>query len=290
MHHSSWWAEIARFPLQRWHKVALVGSMWVALTAVSAKAPVVPGSDSQALVREVIANEVRAESNDHSFWSYREVTQRDGKKLLFEFVETHDGAIHRLLAVNGEPLNQRARQAETARIQRLITSPQAVRAAQRKDEEDAQKERDFLKLFPDVFRYREQQRQDENVALAFAPNPNYNPSGYMAEVLHCLEGSMVVNVRQKRLVSINGRLTREVKFWGGLLGHVDAGGRFSVTMLNVAPGYWELKSLHVNMHGKVLLFKTITAHENNEYSEYRPMPPGTTPVQAAELLEKNSHF
>ena len=37
----------------------------------------------------------------------------------------------------------------------------------------------------------------------------------------------------------------EVKFWGGLAGHLNPGGTFSVELENVEPGDWELKSLDV---------------------------------------------
>src|SRR5579862_4245896 len=78
--------------------------------------------------------------------------------------------------------------------------------------------------------------------------------------------------RQKRLVSVQGRLTTNVKFWGGVLGHLNSGGTFSVSMQNVAPGDWELKSLDVDMQGKALLFKTIGVQQRETYSNYTPMP------------------
>ncbi len=240
------------------------------------------------LVREVIQNEIQAEPSNNNMWSYRELTNRKGKELLLEYCQTKYGTIHRLLAVNGHPLNPSQRQAEDIRIQKLLRSPDAVRAAQKKERADAQEERKFLRLFLDAFRYQEEGQQGDLMKLGFRPNSDFHPSTDEERVLHSLKGTMVVDVQQKRLVSVNGRLTTEVKFWGGLAGHLNAGGTFSVLSENVAPGDWELKSLDVEMNGKALLFKTITVREQDTYSSYTLVPPSTSLAQAAERLQKDS--
>jgi len=75
---------------------------------------------------------------------------------------------------------------------------------------------------------------------------------------------------------------------GGLAGHLNRGGTFSVQLENVAPGDWEVKSLNVEMNGKALLFKIITVREQDNYSNYTPIPPDTTLAQAAERLQEDS--
>jgi hypothetical protein len=243
---------------------------------------------SNQLVREVIQNEIQGQANDNNLWSYRELTERKGKSQLLEYCQTKYGTIHSLLAVNGQPLSPSRRQTEAKRIQMLIRSPDAMQAAQRKQSADAKEETRFLRLFPDAFLYQEEGQQGDLLKLGFTPNPNFRPSGNEERVLHCLEGTMVVDLKQKRLVSIDGRLLTEVKFWGGLAGHLNPGGTFSVQLENVAPGDWELKSLDVEMNGKALLFKTITVREQDTYSNYTPIPPNTSLAQAAERLQKDS--
>ena len=241
------------------------------------------------LASEVIQNEIKAEIDNKNLWSYCEVTKHQGKELLLEYCQTEHGTIHRLLAVDGQPLSGEQRQAEDQRIQKLIHSPDALQASQNKESSDAREERRFLKLFPDAFLYQEEGRHGELVKLRFTPNPNFHPSGSEQHVLHALTGTMVVDVNQKRLASIDGRLMTEVKFWGGLLGHLDQGGTFSVVLENVSPGDWELKSLKVEMDGKALFFKTIAVREQQTYFDYLPVPPGTTLEQAAERLRKDAN-
>jgi hypothetical protein len=65
-----------------------------------------------------------------------------------------------------------------------------------------------------------------------------------------------------RVAEVVGRLTHEVKFGGGLLGHLDSGGDFDVKQAEVAPGFWELTVLNVHMKGKALFFRTIGGIRN----------------------------
>lgn len=267
--------------------LALLLPFTIAIPLRTGKA-VTTTADADQLVREVISNETQSQVNDHNLWSYRELTKRKGEEVLIEYYQTKNGTIHRLLAEDGHPLNPEQRRAEDQRIERLIRSPSALQAAQRKEGADAEEERKFLRLFPEAFGYQEENLQGDLMTLRFTPNPHFHPSGNEQRVLHSLAGTMVVNVKQKRLASVHGRLMTPVKFWGGFLGHLDQGGTFSVVSENVAPGDWELRSLDIEMSGKALLFRTITVHEQDTYSDYAPVPPGLTLAQAAERLQEGS--
>jgi hypothetical protein len=64
-----------------------------------------------------------------------------------------------------------------------------------------------------------------------------------------MEGEMTIDTKQQRLAALNGHLVEDVKFGGGLLGHLDKGGRFEVRQTEVAPGHWEMTALNVDMKG-----------------------------------------
>jgi hypothetical protein len=102
--------------------------------------------------------------------------------------------------------------------------------------------------------------------------------------VHTMEGVLWVHGRQKRLVEISGDLTRPVKFGGGLLGQLDAGGHFYVKQEEVQPGYWELTILDVDMKGKELFFKTIGVQEEMKRSMFRRVRDDLTAAQGANLL------
>lgn len=237
------------------------------------------------LVREVVQNEIQAQLNDNSLWCYREQHQEDGKPdKTLDVCETKDGELQRVLAVNGRELDAAQRQAEDDRLQALIAHPEQLRAKQKKDREDGEQERNMLKIFPDAFRFECESESANQITLRFRPNPAFHPYTRAALVFHHLEGTLVLDTRQKRLVEVKGSLMSEVRFAGGLLGHLDKGGTFAVRQQEVGDGHWDLVFMSVHMTGRALFFKTIAVSERQTLSDYKPLPNGVTLQQAADFL------
>ena len=238
-----------------------------------------------ALVREVIHNEVEAQSRDQSLWCYREQQQEDAKPAkTLQVCQTKDGELERLVALDGRELTSLQAQAEDDRIQRVVSHPEQLRAKQKKEREDGEQARNLLATLPDAFLFQCDHKSGSLVTLRFRPNPAFRPSTRSAQVFHHMEGTLVVDAEQKRLVEINGRLTSEVKFLGGLLGHLDKDGTFCVKQQHVGEGHWDLRSMSVQMNGKALFFKTITVLETKSILDYQPLPPGATLQQTADFL------
>jgi hypothetical protein len=102
-----------------------------------------------------------------------------------------------------------------------------------------------------------------------------------------MAGTIWVNTKEDRLAEIDGHLVQRVNFGGGLLGHLDEGGKFHVTQTEVAPGHWEIGVMHIDMRGKALFFKTINEQQDEERSNFRQLPKNLTIAQAAQRLEKH---
>jgi hypothetical protein len=99
-----------------------------------------------------------------------------------------------------------------------------------------------------------------------------------------MEGEITVDIKEERLAALSGHLVEDVKFGGGLLGHLDKGSEFEVKQAEVAPGQWEMTVLDVDMKGKALLFKTIDVQETENHSDFRRMPDDQTLAEAAGTL------
>jgi hypothetical protein len=240
--------------------------------------------DANDLAREVVQNEINAQDKDDSLWAYREVHEENGKIELRAVVQTKDGEIHRLLSVDGEPLTPKQQEMEDERIQKLLAHPNEFRAKQKNEEHDADQGRKLMEMLPDAFRYEYDGTMQDLIKLTFKPNPNFHPTSHESEVFHHMEGVMLLDRRQKRLAEIDGRLVTDVRFWDGLLGHLDRGGTFSVKQEDLGSGHWEMTLLDVRMAGKALFFKTIAVQEREVHSDFRPIPANTTLQQAAQLL------
>ena len=237
-------------------------------------------------VLKVITNELKAENEDHSHWMFRLETENAGRDEIYEVVESKGGDLKRLIAVNGRPLSPEEQKKQDEHIQYLVNHPDELRKAQRAEEGDQARSQRLLKTLPEALIFAYAERRGDLVQLTFKPNPSFRPSFHEAHVFHAMEGSLWVSSTEYRLSEINGHLTHEVKFGGGLLGDLDRGGHFHVKQEEVAPHYWELTLMDVDMKGKALFFKTISVAEKLQRSSLHRVPDDLTLAQAAELIEK----
>jgi hypothetical protein len=225
---------------------------------------------------------------DHSLWSYRKLKVEDGKQKLFRVCQTEQGELERLVAINGQPLSPPQAHAEDRRIQKFLTHPDEIRQEQRKEREDGEQARKLLQMFPQAFRFQYDGAEGNLVRVKFIPNPKFHPSGHAEQVFHHMEGELVLDGQEKRLAATSGRLTSEVKFAGGLFGHLDQGGTFVVKQQDVGAHCWEVTTMHVHMSGKALFFKTISVRHDEEHTNFQQVPAGTSLQQAAELLQRDA--
>jgi hypothetical protein len=247
-----------------------------------------PPSNLNALVRDVLQHEVRAQAEDDSLWCYRKLQEKDGKVELFASCQTKGAEINRLLAVDGKPLTAEQSAAEEKRIEKLLTNRDLLKKRHQQQDEDAKQSATILKILPDAFLFEQEKNDGERITLKFSPNPAFHPSGFAAQVLHHLKGTLKLDLRQKRLVEISGQLETEVKFFGGALGHLDKGGTFFVKQQEITPGYWEMTTMDVRMDGKALLFKTISVRSKEIDTDFHRVSPDTSIQQVAMLTTETA--
>ena len=243
-----------------------------------------PGMSANELVRRVVANELRSQADDRGHWMYRLEKEESGRKQVQEILETDNGSLTRLLSIDGRLLDGKQQQQESQRMQRLVSYPEEQRKLQQASNKKAEQGARLFRLLPDEFVFRYARSQGDLVTLTFRPNPTFQPPSLEARIFHCMEGEVTVDTKQERLAEINGHLMEDVKFGGGLLGHLNKGGQFRVRQAEVAPGHWEMTALSVDMKGKALLFKTIGAHETENHSDFHRVSDDLTVAEALVIL------
>lgn len=247
-----------------------------------------PANESaNELVRRVVANELKAESQDNSHWLYRLRTEKpNAPEEVEEVIQTKDGEIKRPLLINGkQPTDEQQRRGD-AQLQDLLHHPEKLHKSQRDAREDEERSARLLQMLPQAFLFQYGERQGDVVQLNFKPNPRFIPPSREAKVFHAMEGSIRLDVKENRLAEISGHLTHEVKFGGGVLGHLDKGGQFYVKQERVAPGFWELTALNVEMNGKALFFKTISVRQKYFRSDFRKVSDDLTVAQGIRILRE----
>jgi hypothetical protein len=240
--------------------------------------------NANQLARQLVDNEIRAETQDQSHWRFRlETYKTGGAKETDEVIETKDGDLKRPLLIKGRPAK-----AEDAkrRLEQLAHNPGELQKSLKDKNDDAAHSQSLLKMLADAFTYKYGIHRRDLVQLIFTPNPKFKPPNREAEVFHAMEGSLWADSKKLRVEEIAGHLTHEVKFGGGLLGHLDPGGTFDVKQAEVAPGYWELTVLNIHMKGKALFFKTIAVNQKYSRKDFKQVPDDLTIAQGMNMLEK----
>jgi hypothetical protein len=237
----------------------------------------------------MVNNELNAQKGDHTRWRFRDnKLDDDGPEHLMEIVQTKDGDIHRVLALDDQPLNAKQEEAEDARIRTLVADPDRMQQLQKQRHQDGEHERRLLAMLPDAFHYEYAGTEDGVIKVKFTPNEGFHASQREEYVFYHMEGVLCINAQQERLVEISGHLTSEVKFGGGFLGHLDPGGTFLVKQQDVGEGHWEVTQLDVHMNGRILFFKSINVKQREVRSNFQPTSTDLTLHQGAELLERDA--
>jgi len=275
-------------------RVALIiGSLGLMLGMVAAQnqEPAAPPEglpkNPADLVRAAVENELKPVA--HQYFMYRLLNTKPDGTQTKENIETSDGVIGRLIAIDGKPLTPDQRAKEDQRLQKLVDDPSSWQAKQKSQREDDQRTRSMVHALPDAFLYQydgtEQTPYGEVVKLSFTPNPDFDPPSRETLVYRGMRGHMKVNLKANRLQEIDAGLFRDVNFGWGILGHLDTGGKFMVQQGPVSGDHWETTHMVLNFTGKALLFKTIKIHQDETTSDYHPVD-NMTLVQALNTLKK----
>ena len=259
------------------------------LAAQDTAKPALPADPAQ-LVRETIDNEMKPSAGIHK--SFRLTSHKPEQTTVKDVIETKDGAIARIVSINGKPLDAGQKAKEDQRLQRLIDDPKALAEKQKSQKEDDRRTRIMLKAMPDAFLYTyagtEQTPEGEVVNLTFKPNPNFDPPSKETLVYRGMEGTMKISLPGKRLIDIKAKLFRDVSFGWGILGHLDKGGEFEVEQSQVLDHDWEITHMKLNFTGKVLVFKSLRIVQDESSSDFRVVPEMTA-QQAIEKLNREAN-
>jgi hypothetical protein len=241
---------------------------------------------SQQLIKDVAYNELMDRERD-SFWSY-DIDQKIGRDSFAKRqVETKDGPLFRTLEENGKPLTDEASRKEQARLEHLLNNPDALAKNRQDHAQDEERLHRLVKLMPDAFLYEQDgPPSGDIVTFRFSPNPAFDPPTYEARVFHGMAGTIEINQRFKRFVSMHGTVIDRIDFGFGLLGYVDKGGRFEIHRQQVSATRWKTDLVDVHVSGRVILFKSVSKDHHEVRSDFQPVPTDISPNEAKRLLDQ----
>lgn len=240
----------------------------------------------QELIRDTVYNELH-DHELHGYWQYAIRKHTSNEVDSLEQVETSNGPVQRLMAVDGAPLSAQRRRDEELRLEELLSDTGKQRKVREQYAEDEKRIGRIMQLLPVAFLYEYQGVEGDNYCLSFRPNPAFHPPTIEARVFHSMGGKIYVNIRWKRLARLDGHLVDNIDFGYGLLGRLYKGGWFNLERVQVSQTDWKTKVLEVHVGGRAVLFKTIAKDTREERSGFREVPRETTIREAKQMLDSD---
>jgi hypothetical protein len=241
----------------------------------------------EQLVDYALANELRA-AQDASH-PMRYLLRKSSPRLTTakEIVETRDGAVARLVAINDQPLSAADAQKEQDRLNALLADPDLQRHRRHSEQVDTGRALKVLRALPQAFLYQHIGSADTAAGrmekFSFRPNPAFNPPDLETEVLTAMSGEMWIDAEHARVTRLEGHLDQDVGFGWGILGLLHKGGWIVIEQANVGMGQWRTVRFQMQMSARVFLSTRVYDMTEDE-SQFSSVPAGMSYVQGIEML------
>jgi len=204
-----------------------------------------------------------------------------------EIVETADGDVARLVAINDQPLSPADEQKEEARLNALLGDPAKQRRRKQAEEEDAGRAINVLQALPSAFLYQDAGPGEGPTGkvekFTFRPNPGFSPLYLETEVLPAMTGEIWIDPVHLRVARLEAHLQQDVDFGWGILGRLNKGGWIVIEQGDVGGGQWRTVRFEMQISGRVV-FKTRVFDTTEVQTNYASLPVGMTYQKAIETL------
>jgi hypothetical protein len=248
-----------------------------------------PTSADQLVKQMEQAEGAARNERQHFLYRSKERSVRTGGHLWDELVvETGEGRIRRLVAIDGKPLSGAAQKAEENRITNVVNHPDEYRREGQALQEDENRLANLLKQVPKLYVFRLDGSEGECAKVAFDPNPQFQEQTFQDRILHAMSGVLFIHDHDNRLCGIDSHLNHTVEFGFGLLGKVNGQSHFSVRRQKIIPGQWKNVKILVHVDGRILLLKSVARDEDATHYDFKPIPQDLTAAQATDLIRSTN--
>lgn len=245
-----------------------------------------------ALVKRASHNELAPDTTSNQAVQYTLRKVDDKGVTTKQIVESKDGGVARLIAIDDKPLSPEQEQKELERLNNLLAHPEIQEHRRKREQEDSGRADEMVRLLPDAFLYKfagmAQGPNGPAYRLSFKPNPGFQPPDREAELYHGMEGELWIDKGQERLVKIDAHLIADVDFGWGILGRLYKGGSILVEQSDVGHRHWEATHMQLKLTGKVMMVKSMDFSTTEDSTDFKPVPKTISYQDAIRLLESST--
>jgi hypothetical protein len=250
------------------------------------KTETLTAADGQALLDRALANELKAAQDASHPMRYELRKTSPRLTTTKEILETRDGEVARLLAINDQPLSADDEQKEDARLNDLLADPGKQRHRKLAEDQDAGRALRVLRALPNAFAYQyagpAEGANGRVEKFTFRPNANFSPPNLETEVLTEMSGEILIDAASERVKRLEGHLQQDVDFGWGILGRLNKGGWIAIDQADAGSGQWRIVRFKMQMSGRVV-FKNRVFDTTEDESKFVPLEKGLSYQKAIEM-------
>ena len=110
------------------------------------------------------------------------------------------------------------------------------------------------------------------------PDPDFKPATRLAVTFQHVHATLWMDESQAQFARLEGDITSDITFGGGIVGKVYHGGHFTMEQTEVAPGVWLPALYTYDVDGRKFVFG-FGVHERTEITRYRHLGPPEQSIQ-----------
>ncbi len=257
-------------------------------TALPLSTAPLSAQQTESMIRRVLHTEMLAADDVHHPMQYRLRKSSPRFSTTKLIVETREGDVARLIAINGVPLSPSEQQTEEQRLHDLAADPRLQHHRQEREQNDAERARKIMRALPDAFHYQYagvvETPQGPSYRFTFEPNADFDPQDLEAQALKAMAGELWIDVAQQRVTHLEGKRLHDVDYGWGILGRLEEGGTLLLEQADVGNHQWRTVHLVLAMNARLFL-KTIKLDTTLELSQFAPVSANISYQQAIQILQ-----
>lgn len=243
--------------------------------------------EADRMVAEALATEARLAVDPGHPMRYQLRKQSPRLTTTKQIVETRDGAVARLVAVNDRPLDAAGEQAEQQRLSELERNPGQQQHRMRSEQNDNGIVIKVLRMMPTAFLYRYMGPGPGPAGpverYSFRPRPGFQPPDMESQALTAMNGEIWVDPAAGRVVRLAGSLTEDTSYGWGIFGKLNKGGWLELEQAQVGPHQWRISHVRLHMSLRIVVKSKIFDTEE-QMSGYQPVAFGMDYRSAIRML------
>lgn len=177
-------------------------------------------------------------------------------------IKSSELVIGKLVRVDNVPVSQSREEKEDEHLRGLLASSHEQKEQRIEQQKLEDQMHALLEAIPHAFQFTEtgtemSSERHKLVHLKFQPAADFKPPSVELEVLHGLEGTMIVDATRKQIVKLEAHLFRDVDFGWGILVRLDRGGTLTFDRDPTDERASNIREFSLDVNGRVLLLKRV---------------------------------